>query len=81
MKFDAKWLRGGTPAPNSDIRAEERLADGPDAAFMRPAEPLQCQSLISVSCHAGGCIDHRLLADFNEASARPVEVLDQEYHG
>jgi hypothetical protein len=22
-----------------------------------------------------------LLADFNEASARPTEVLDQEYHG
>ena len=36
--------------------------------------------LVRVSCDAGGRVNHWLLADANEASGGPVEILGQQYH-
>src|SRR5262249_26513716 len=34
-------------------------------------------SLVNITRDACCCVDHRLLADRNEASARPVKILDE----
>ncbi len=63
---------GGCFAPVSDRRAD--IPEG----LKRAAMPRHF--LVRECSNTGGCIDHGLLADCDDANIRPVKIEDYEYH-